>query len=118
MPLVLDRLLDLLTSSPAHHHCTTDAPVSQKKLETNNNMKIPITSILTIISPTVLYLQPDALFLCLWDFVDGDEIANWTGRIEAFCECPWQTLFLQRPLEASVRHIERQTESADMIQSR
>ena len=26
MPLMQDRSLDLLTSSPARYHCTTDAP--------------------------------------------------------------------------------------------
>ena len=31
MPLVQDRLLNLLTSSPVHYHCATDAPPPKKK---------------------------------------------------------------------------------------
>ena len=33
MPLVQDRLLDLLASSPAHYHCATAAPIIQNRID-------------------------------------------------------------------------------------
>ena len=32
MPLVQDGSLDLLTSSPARYHCTTDTPIEVQKI--------------------------------------------------------------------------------------
>ena len=40
MPLVQDRSLDLLTSSPARYHCTTDAPTPPSSKATHSNYVI------------------------------------------------------------------------------
>ena len=54
MPLVQDRLFDLLTSSPARYHCTTDAPFGRKQKCTPNQQIL----MNYYINPHITHLTP------------------------------------------------------------
>ena len=48
MPLVQDRSLDLLTSSPARYHCTTDAPEARQELLRTITVNISLNTYINI----------------------------------------------------------------------